>query len=177
MNRGLTIALVSVLAISTMACQRTTYTRSYVSPLPATPSTPVAGDSLSPLDQQPGAGQGEITGQPLDGTADGTQVASVAPGAAGGSSVGRTDLLGGWDVASGADSCKLFMTLTTWSGGYRANTRGCSDESLSRIAAWDLNGSQVVLKDAAGSDIAQLSGGGSSFNGVTNSGAPISFRR
>lgn len=177
MNRGLTIALVSALAISTMACQRTTYTRSYVSPLPATPSTPVAGDSLSPLDQQPGAGQGEITSQPLDSNGQETQVASAPSGTTTGSSVGRTDLLGGWDVSSGADSCKLFMTLTTWSGGYRANTRGCSDENLSRIAAWDLNGSQVVLKDSAGSDIAQLAGGGGSFSGTTNTGVPITFRR
>ncbi|MTI17834.1 hypothetical protein E1162_11355 [Rhodobacteraceae bacterium RKSG542] len=177
MNRSLTIALVSVLAISTMACQRTTYTRSYVSPLPATPTQPIAGQSLAPIDQgQPGAGQGEIVSQPLDGSAN-SQLASASATQPSPGTVDRTDLLGGWNVSSGADSCKLFMTLTTWSGGYRANTRGCSNENLSRIAAWDLNGSQVVLKDAAGGNVATLNGAGGQFNGATTSGEGISFAR
>ncbi len=51
-------------------------------------------------------------------------VAPAAPAAAG--PVGRTDLLGGWTIASSGNSCQLFMTLTSWTGGYRASTRGCA---------------------------------------------------
>ncbi|WP_310621726.1 AprI/Inh family metalloprotease inhibitor [Flexibacterium corallicola] len=169
MNRSLTLALVSVLAISTMACQRTTYTRSYVTPLPATPVAPVGGQNLAPLDQS----------QMGQTAANNTQVASAPTDLqpAGSGQVGRTDLLGGWSVSSGTDSCKLFMTLTTWSGGYRANTRGCGNDNLSRIAAWDLKGNNVVLKDAAGSDLATLSGGSGMYSGSTSAGAPISFSR
>ena len=45
-----------------------------------------------------------------------------------GGGVGRTDLLGGWTITSGGDSCQLFMTLTSWTGGYRASTRGCNSD-------------------------------------------------
>jgi hypothetical protein len=71
-----------------------------------------------------------------------------------------------------------FMTLTTWSGGYRANTRGCASPALSGIAAWDLNGNQVVLKDGSGVIVAQLySNAPGQFNGQTSAGAPISLYR
>ncbi|WP_068084996.1 AprI/Inh family metalloprotease inhibitor [Polycladidibacter stylochi] len=168
MNRSMTIALVSLLAVSTAACMRTSYTRSYVSPLPATPVPAVTPGELQPVSP---------AGQPVQAAAaPETQIAS-APPATQRAGLGRTDLLGGWTVASGGDNCKLFMTLTTWSGGYRANTRGCNDPSLSSIAAWNLNGNQVVLKDAAGGNLATLSGGGAAFSGQTVGGAPISFQR
>ena len=64
--------------------------------------------------------------------------------------IGRTDLLGGWTIASSGDSCQLFMTLTSWTGGYRASTRGCASEQLKSISAWNLNGSQVVLAGQGG---------------------------
>lgn len=179
MNRSLTIAFVSVIAISTMACQRTTYTRSYVSPLPASPVSPIAGQTLSPINPgQPGS-ENQILVEGQDASAN-TRVVSAPPAPnvnATGGSIGRTDLLGGWNVSSGGDNCKLFMTLTKWSGGYRANTRGCSDTTLSQISAWNLNGNQVVLKDAGGGNVATLSGGGSGFAGQTANGSPIQFAR
>ncbi|EEA95306.1 Protease inhibitor Inh [Pseudovibrio denitrificans] len=179
MNRSLTIAFVSVIALSTMACQRTTYTRSYVSPLPASPISPIEGQTLSPITPgQPGS-EGQILVDGQDANAN-SQVVSAPPAPnvnATGGSVGRTDLLGGWSVSSGGDNCKLFMTLTKWSGGYRANTRGCSDATLSQISAWNLNGNQVVLKDAGGGNVATLSGGGTNFSGQTANGAPINFAR
>ncbi|SDR23874.1 AprI/Inh family metalloprotease inhibitor [Pseudovibrio sp. Tun.PSC04-5.I4] len=179
MNRSLTIAFVSVIAISTMACQRTTYTRSYVSPLPASPVSPIEGQTLSPIiPGQPGY-ENQILVDGQDANAN-SQVVSAPPAPnvnATGGSLGRTDLLGGWSVSSGGDNCKLFMTLTKWSGGYRANTRGCNDASLSQISAWNLNGNQVVLKDAGGGNVATLSGAGTSFAGQTASGSSISFAR
>ncbi|WP_068311388.1 AprI/Inh family metalloprotease inhibitor [Polycladidibacter hongkongensis] len=176
MNLNSKLVIATALALLTAGCMRTSYTRSYVSSLPATPVQQVEGGQLDPVDPnaQP-VDQSALGGQGSD--QGGTTVIAANSATAGTGAVGRSELLGGWNVSSGASSCKLFMTLTTWSGGYRANTRGCDDGNLSRIAAWNLNGNTVVLKDASGGDIATLSGGGATFSGQTSSGEPISFQR
>nr|WP_280114425.1 protease inhibitor Inh/omp19 family protein [Roseibium hamelinense] len=87
-------------------------------------------------------------------------------------------MLGGWKLASGGDNCMAFMTLTTWSGGYRANTRGCATPALSSISAWDLTGKQVVLKDGNGAPVAQLyATSAQQFNGQTSAGSAVSLFR
>jgi predicted small lipoprotein YifL len=93
--------------------------------------------------------------------------------------LGRTDLLGGWTIASGGDSCQLFMTLTSWTGGYRASTRGCTSDTLKSISAWNLDGKQVVLAGTGGTPIARLyASGGNRFDGQTEGQAsPVSFYR
>ena len=69
------------------------------------------------------------------------------------------------------------MTLTTWTGGYRASTRGCNSTLLKSISAWSLQGSQVVLAGQGGAAVAQLTTSGSNrFEGQA-SGQPISFYR
>src|SRR5690606_38458293 len=90
-------------------------------PQPATlpaPTLPVQTTQLPPLQ-----GTGAATMQ------DGSQMASTDPFGAPGAAtpppaatpenaveIGRSDLLGGWIISSGADSCQLFMTLTSWTG-------------------------------------------------------------
>jgi hypothetical protein len=93
--------------------------------------------------------------------------------------LGRTDLLGGWTITSGGDSCQLFMTLTSWTGGYRASTRGCNNETLKSISAWNLQGKQVVLAGQGGTPIAHLSSsGGNRFDGQTEAqGTAVTFYR
>jgi hypothetical protein len=119
------------------------------------------------------ADPGDPSGEPVPARAANPQLAANAP------DVGRTDLLGGWTVTSSGDTCQLFMTLTSWTGGYRASTKGCSSEALSSISAWNLDGKQVVLSSAAGTPVARLySAGGARFDGQTDTGgAPISFFR
>ena len=131
----------------------------------------IAGDPLTPL---PGGG-------------DETQVAAIdnTPGpapmtvpAGGSASIGRTDLLGGWTLASASDTCQLFMSLTTWSGGYRATTRGCGSETLQGVSAWNLEGQQVSLLNDSGSTVARLtSASKTQFNGQTVAGEAISVSR
>lgn len=90
----------------------------------------------------------------------------------------RADMLGAWQLASTADTCQLFMTLTTWTGGYRATTKGCNSVELANVTAWDLQNNQVVLVGATGSQVATLSpAGGNRFSGQTKSGAPVSVSR
>jgi hypothetical protein len=92
--------------------------------------------------------------------------------------VGRTDLLGGWTISAAGDSCQLFMTLTTWAGGYRASTRGCTSPSLQTISAWNMEGSQVQLLDDAGATVARLyPTSKTQFNGQTQGGGPVSVLR
>ena len=137
-----------------------------------------------------GAGKPVETGAlpPPTGTAPSGTTASAEPipGADAGAAaapppppgtISRTDLLGGWTISSGGDSCQLFMTLTSWTGGYRASTRGCSSASLKSISAWNLSGKQVVLAGQGGSALGTLNAsGGNRFDG-TISGAAVSFYR
>ncbi|MBA5776949.1 protease inhibitor Inh/omp19 family protein [Stappia sp. F7233] len=177
MNRHLSLAFVVALAIAAAGCQRLGWSSSRPAPLPATPTPPVASEPLAPL---PGT---EQTGLPSDqqqpfGTEEQQVAAAPLEPPADAKEIGRSDLLGGWSIASGADNCKLFMTLTTWSGGYRANSRGCNSSDLQRISAWDLSGKQVVLKDESGATVAQLySAGAEQFSGQTSGGQAISVYR
>jgi Protease inhibitor Inh len=141
-----------------------------VSPVQSNALPPVAGAAPPP-------GQGGIVGAAPPGTA--TDTASLSqPAAPAGGALGRTDLLGGWTIVSSGDSCQLFMTLTSWTGGYRASTRGCNSEVLRSISAWNLNGTQVVLAGTAGSPVATLvSSGATRFDGQTGQGAAVSFYR
>ncbi|WP_153770386.1 AprI/Inh family metalloprotease inhibitor [Labrenzia sp. CE80] len=173
MKRNVAIALALTCAVVVTGCQRFSGSRNYAAPLPATPTTPVGQGDLQPLDPLAPAPGTVDTGVP------GTDVAAapvVAP--AGALEIGRSDMAGGWKIASAGDNCMAFMALTTWSGGYRANTRGCSSPALSSISAWDLNDKQVVLKDGSGGVVAQLyATSAEQFNGQTSTGVPISLYR
>jgi hypothetical protein len=122
-----------------------------------------------------------VTSEPLPDPGAGAApaedtAAAAAPAPSGG--VSRTDLLGGWTISSGGDSCQLFMTLTSWTGGYRASTRGCSNDALKSISAWNLDGRNVVLAGTGGAPVARLSATGNGrFNGTTGGGAAVSFYR
>lgn len=138
--------------------------------------SPVQSDSLPPVaGAAPPPGQGDIVG-----AAPGTDTAALnqPPAAPAGAALGRTDLLGGWTIVSSGDTCQLFMTLTSWTGGYRASTRGCNSELLKSISAWNLKGTQVVLAGTGGTPLATLVASGTTrFDGQTGQGAAVSFYR
>jgi hypothetical protein len=135
---------------------------------------PVDTSQLPPLSDGSQIGGAQSYDQPLP--QPGVVADATPPPAAG---IGRTDLLGGWTITSGADSCQLFMTLTSWTGGYRATTRGCNSDFLKSISAWNLNGSQVVLASMAGTPIAHLKSIGlNRFDGTQDTqGATVAFYR
>jgi len=176
--------------------------------LPATPTQPVTQGTLGPMTLersapgQPAPGQLDASGQPVAGLenetvepgVDGDTADGLAGTAQGGNRVaalgtppadadtsaklGRSDLLGGWKIASGADQCQLFMNLTSWKGGYRATTRGCTSPALQNISAWDLNGQQVTLKDANGAAIGSVFPTNTGrFSGQTAGGSQLAFFR
>lgn len=142
-------------------------------PLPAAPTKPVTQGDLQPLPPVPGQAP-DAGAPPPPAVAD----AAPPPAPDKAPAVGRTEVLGGWKIASGTDSCQLFMTLTTWSGGYRANTRGCTSPQLQRISAWDLNGKQISLKGPDGAAVATLYGAGPErFSGQTVDRQPVTLAR
>lgn len=144
-------------------------------PLAAVPSGSVTGTALPP------PGQTDPMAQPTVGVAvvDPTlQTPAATPVAASPGELGRTDLLGGWTISAAGDSCQLFMTLTTWAGGYRASTRGCTNPALTTISAWNMDGGQVQLFNDAGTTIARLYPASKTlFNGQTEGGGPVTVSR
>ena len=154
-------------------------------PLPAVPTAPVTQATLQPLPPPPGGVQAPVDPNappPVPGQPAAAPAAPVAPIAAPDVSkapaIGRTDLLGGWRMASGSDNCQLFMNLTSWAGGYRATTRGCNTLELQKISAWNLEGKTVTLKGSDGSTVATLvNAGGEKFAGKTATAQGISLSR
>ncbi len=150
-------------------------------PPPVSPAAlpPVESSNLPPVaggQQQAGTAPGAADSGDTAPLAQ-PQVANTAPASSGG--IGRTDLLGGWTITSGGDSCQLFMTLTSWTGGYRASTRGCNSDVLKSISAWNLQGKQVILAGQGGKPVAHLASAGTNrFDGqVDGQGTAVTFYR
>jgi hypothetical protein len=147
--------------------------------LAPSPSAAVESGDLQALPPLPDASPTVATAdlppvEPVPGPA--APVAAVAPARA--VAVSRTAVLGTWRLTSNADDCQISMALTSWSGGYRASTRGCTSPDLQRISAWDLTGNQVSLKGPDGATVATLSSAGAEqFSGQTATQAPVSLTR
>jgi hypothetical protein len=159
-----------------------------VEPLPAATSTvgsvqstdigaPSADGNVDTVGGLPVDAGTSAAEQPLAPPPGSTTAMTAPAGSGANGGLGRTDLLGGWTITSGTDSCQLFMTLTSWTGGYRASTRGCSSELLKSISAWNLQGSNVILAGNAGAPVATLaSSGNNRFDGQAN-GQGVTFYR
>lgn len=164
-------------------------------PLPAQPTAQVQSEALKPLPGapvygQPGqppmaqAGQMPQGQAPMGQPPQPGQVAMAPPPAAPPVSADKarplalSDLAGDWGLSSGADNCRVTMSLTSWAGGRRAMSRGCSSPELQKISAWAIDGKQVILKGSDGSMVASLySGAPEQFAGSTVSRQPISLSR
>jgi hypothetical protein len=156
---------------------------------PAPPPAPLAAAptgsvSAAPLPPPPASTVPTTAAQPsglaaLDPSLQGGTVpAAAAPAAASQVEVGRTDLLGGWTINAAGETCQLFMTLTTWSGGYRASTRGCKNPELQKISAWNLEGSQVQLFNDSNTTVARLfAASKTQYNGQAEGGGPVTVSR
>ena len=166
-------------------------------PLPAAPSGRVAANRLPPPPPPPPPGatasadtsELNADGSPKDANADAqdTEVASLGSGSettpnsgssgGGGGPLSRTSVLGAYKVTTTGGNCQIILSLTKWTGGYRAASRGCPG-AVADVSAWDVSGNQVVLKDSGGSNVASLnSSGGSRYEGQTNGGQQISLYR
>jgi hypothetical protein len=140
-----------------------------------TPLPPPTGADMPPAVATPAAPSGLAA---LDPTLQTGALPASQPIAVGDTQIGRTDLLGGWTISAAGASCQLFMTLTTWAGGYRASTRGCGDPGLQTVSAWNMEGSQVQLLNDAGATVARLyPQSKTQFTGQTEGGGPVTVSR
>ncbi|MFN0264989.1 AprI/Inh family metalloprotease inhibitor [Tepidamorphus sp. 3E244] len=90
----------------------------------------------------------------------------------------KEDVLGQWTIADSFSSCQLNVSLTGWSGGYRASTRNCTSEELKKIGAWNIEGNSVVLKDQSGAQVAVLSRKSERrFDGSLSAGGAVALLR
>lgn len=130
----------------------------------AAPTRPVDRTVLEPVE-----GLGQQRAQP-----SGMDMAAVPRS---GGQVTEGQLTGGWQVASGGGSCQMTLSMTSWTGGYRGSTRGCSGD-MARVNAWSYDGGQLILKDDAGGVVARLSAQSSSaMSGATVGGQSVSASR
>lgn len=196
MKPVLTIAALSLGALVLAGCQSARLdglsTQPAPAPLPAAPAGVVQQGTLAPVGNgtmvapvaNGAAGASQFPNAPVDPNAalsntltpvtpaPGTQMASAA-----GPAVSEDALVGAWKVTTAGSSCQMFMAKTKWSGGFRAASRGCPGDAAA-VSAWTVSGSQVVLKDSSGNQVATLfSSGATRFDGTTKGGQPISLSR
>lgn len=86
-------------------------------------------------------------------------------------------LLGSWTIISGADQCKINLTQTAKSGTnrYRASAPNCTISVLSKLASWQLVGSQVQFYNNSGQLIGALLQSGNRFIGTLAGGKGVSM--
>ncbi|MBB4005057.1 MAG: protease inhibitor Inh/omp19 family protein [Aurantimonas endophytica] len=133
-------------------------------PPPPPPPPPSMTDMNAGTDTAAGA---------QNGAAGGSQVASLGSG----QPLTRGEVLGAYRVTTTGGNCQIILSLTQWTGGYRAASRGCPG-AVADVSAWDVSGSQVVLKDSGGTTVANLnSAGGARYEGTTTGGQQISLYR
>lgn len=143
-------------------------TRVQAPPLPATPAQPVETRELPPVEPLP------ADEEPLE---EETRIAAL-PDETTALEVSESDLVGGWALTSGGETCQLFMTLTRWEGGNRASTRGCGNETLAAVSAWELSGKTITLKDGEGATVATvLATAPQTFNGRSAEGLAVTVAR
>ena len=141
------------------------------------PVSPVAGEPLAPPPGQQVAGQPQA-GQPGAQVAGTPQAAQPSPVATTVTPPRREDVLGQWTIADASSSCQLNVSLTGWSGDYRASTRNCASDDLKKISAWNIEGNNVVLKDQGGAQVALLSRSSERrFDGLLVSGGAVALMR
>lgn len=179
------------------ACQATAVSPQLAQPAPLKPApiSPVASTKLSPVGSAPAARTSAINASQAGAAASAqgqdlqaiptlptssagvtrVQTVSVSPTI----NFGRNAVLGAWNVSTNADSCALSLSLTTWTGGFRASTRKCSTDQLIGIGAWNVAGKQLSLFNKTGGLIARLVvSGDNRFDGTTEiGGASISVFR
>ncbi|MER0236563.1 protease inhibitor Inh/omp19 family protein [Fulvimarina sp. MAC8] len=159
-------------------------------PLMASPTPQVAQNQLPPPPPPPPPQSQDMAADMNDqnGNGDNTQVAALDPNAGsntsssssssgGGGALSRNKVLGAYKVTTAGGNCQIILSLTKWSGGYRAASRGCPG-TVADVSAWDVSGSNVVLRNSGGSQVASLSSTGDSrYDGQTQGGEAISLYR
>lgn len=129
------------------------------------------------------AQQGQVTNQTLAQTQTQAQLpaqaqAQLQHAAASAAPPTQEELLGQWTIADNVVQCQLNVSLTGWQGGYRASTRNCHGSELKEVGAWNISGSQIILKTQDGAQLAVLRRTGPRrYDGALSAGGPVAMLR
>jgi len=86
-------------------------------------------------------------------------------------------MVGAWKVNTAGSGCQMMLSLTKQSSDFRAASLRCPGDAAN-VRAWNVAGSQVVLKDNTGNTVARLyASGAQRYDGQTTGGQTISFSR
>lgn len=182
-TRVLALMLASTVVLASCQSSRigALQTRQAPAPLTPAPSGQVTSGQLPPPTQPDAATQAAQQNGDFPNAPEGTQVAAAPTVqantqiSASSEPVTKESVLGRWVTQTGGGQCDVFLSLTKWSAGFRAASRGCPGDAAS-ISSWNLSGNQVVLYDTNGNKLATLfKGSGKQLNGQTTNGAAISM--
>lgn len=168
---------IAMMALAVTGCQRTAGGSPEPSPLPPPINpAPVGGVQSSQL--PPPAGGAAFPQAPqttaVDAAASQQEFQMAAASAP---DITREALLGTWQTSVDGQSCQIALSLTQWSGGYRAASLRCPGQAAG-IASWDVTGNQVVLNDRDGNTVARLyRAGDQNYNGMLSAGGSINLSR
>lgn len=184
-SQRLRLAAVTLLALAAAGCQSERLSRmdtTQPAPLNAAPSGVVTSNTLPPP-SAPGATDPSAFPPPpgtttaTDPTLASASPTQIAPPPVDAPDVTKETMVGAWKVAAGSGSCQMMLSLTKMSADFRAASLRCPGTAAG-VAAWNVAGKQVVLKDNGGNTVARLySSGPERFDGQTTDGQPISFSR
>lgn len=157
----------------------TTAVSSSALPQPITIGQPVVDPQTQTLSEAAG-----VESATLDPALDGqnalpaTGAATASPVPSADANVSEDDLIGAWSASTPSATCSINLSLTNWTGGYRASTRNCGDVQLSTLSAWAVEGQQVLLKGTDGTPLARLfRTGGTRYAGQLESGQAVTVFR
>jgi len=176
------IAVLALLGLAAAGCSTSRFDSidSRPEPLRPAPSGQVTSNQLPPPTASGPTDPSAFPPAP-GASADGTQVAAATPPPmtppANAPAVTKEAMVGAWKVSAGGSGCQMMLSLTKMSADFRAASLRCPGDAAG-VAAWNVAGSQVVLKDNSGNTVARLyASGPQRYDGQTSGGQPISFSR
>lgn len=174
--------LVIAVGLALTGCQRLNYGSrsdlpSQPAPLTAAPVGGVQQSQLPPPSGAAGSDSSAFPAAPGAGAGANGQKDVASLGSDNAPQIKPESMIGRWTVTTSGSACDLFLSMTKWTGGYRAATRNCSGIAAD-VSAWDVKGGQVVLSDNVGNQLASVrQAGNQTYRGSTTSGQPITLGR
>jgi len=186
MTTGGRAAALALVALTAAACQSSRFDSvdTRPAPLQAAPTGQVTSSQLPPPTASGPTDPSAFPPAPGQAAA-GTDVAVATPGAtpaavtppANAPAVTKEAMVGAWKVSAGGSGCQMMLSLTKQSSDFRAASLRCPGDAAN-VRAWNVAGSQVVLKDNTGNTVARLyASGAQRYDGQTSGGQSISFSR
>jgi len=177
-------ALIACMALAMAGCTSSRFASENTRPQPlnAAPSGTVTSNQLPPPTAAGPTDPSAFPPPPGTTTTDPAVAAATVPPVeagppAGAPEVTKEAMVGAWKVNSGGGGCQMMLSLTKQAADFRAASLRCPGDAAN-VAAWNVGGKQVVLKDSTGNVVARLySSGAEKYDGQTASGQPISFSR